>query len=748
MLTNYIRVIDQIYLAYEVNNTVFTFVNSDTVKSGCVAAIHRLIMSNPEHFNTLKIIEDSIESYFKSDSKIIKFELPTLLDDKEKWLHVTIEKNEMHKVVWSDISELKLKIIELEQVNNHLEAKVDKMSRVLSGRSTIWYSDLEAYPNGEEFISDETMNNLFGLKLNDRGHYLFDALLDTFADDEEGSILKEAFLVSVKHLISGEKKAYRDIVTKHVNPFTETFVYIKSNIFAHEHYDDGRGKFITGYSKNVTEQTAKSKADILKEQYANTLIRADKLAIKSGKVMVWFQDNTTFDMFKYFYGNDLFVSKLGLESIGNGLITRSSYHETLYTEDAEGKKLVDEYLELVRQIASGDIEGFEGVIVKHKNIKTGELIYCEHASEVEERYENGSIKIDGGFIIDVTERVKQEKAIEYIANHDLLTHLYNRNFVDTYLKSNQIPENYMLVLADLDGLKLINDAFGHLEGDKAIRTVASTLRKFYPNGVISRMGGDEFLIISKDLDDQRHEEIFKHIRTHLKGMTKNNSFEVSLSLGYSLVEQNINMFDDAFKIAENLMYRRKLMERNSRKSKTLETILDTLNARSIETHEHSQRMADLAIETLRNLGHTKLSEAEDIQLLARVHDIGKVVIPDSILKKPDRLTKEEFEIIKTHTEAGYKIIKNIIDSDKIAEGVYYHHERYDGKGYPLGLKGEEIPLYARIITVCDVFDVMVSGRIYQKPKSAQAAVDELIKYSGTQFDEKVVKAFLIALKIA
>jgi HD-GYP domain-containing protein (c-di-GMP phosphodiesterase class II) len=134
-----------------------------------------------------------------------------------------------------------------------------------------------------------------------------------------------------------------------------------------------------------------------------------------------------------------------------------------------------------------------------------------------------------------------------------------------------------------------------------------------------------------------------------------------------------------------------------------------------------------------------------MRLLARVHDIGKITIPDNILFKAGRLDPDEYEIIKKHSEAGYKIIQNITDSDFVSEAVLSHHERWDGQGYPQGLKGEDIPLFARIICVADAYDAMTSERVYQKAKTQEEAIEELKRCSGTQFDPKVVKAFLESL---
>ena len=190
------------------------------------------------------------------------------------------------------------------------------------------------------------------------------------------------------------------------------------------------------------------------------------------------------------------------------------------------------------------------------------------------------------------------------------------------------------------------------------------------------------------------------------------------------------------------MYRRKLNNRSSRKSKVLESILETLNAKTEETKEHSFRLADLAVKTINELGFIRSSEKEDMILLAKVHDIGKITIPDNVLFKKSILTKSEFEIVKKHCEAGYNIIRNITDSDRVCNGVLFHHERWDGLGYPQGLKEDNIPLFARVICVVDSYDAMTNDRIYKKKITHEEAVKEIINCSGTQFDPKIVKAFL------
>ena len=301
------------------------------------------------------------------------------------------------------------------------------------------------------------------------------------------------------------------------------------------------------------------------------------------------------------------------------------------------------------------------------------------------------------------------------------------------------------MLFDLDGLKLINDAFGHLEGDKAIKLVADFLKKVYDKAILlARIGGDEFIVINEDINSESITKDANVLEAVLEEYNINSHIEINVSKGGFVVEESNVEFDKAFTHAENLMYRRKLNSRSSRKSKALESIMETLNAKTEETKEHSDRISEYAVKIIEYMGMNRASEVEDLRLLSKVHDIGKITVPDNILNKPGKLNVDEFEIVKKHCEAGYKIIKNITDSDFVSEGVLSHHERWDGKGYPQGLSGEDIPFFARIISIVDSYDAMTSDRIYQKQKTQSEAIEELIRCSGTQFDSDLVKIFVKA----
>lgn len=173
----------------------------------------------------------------------------------------------------------------------------------------------------------------------------------------------------------------------------------------------------------------------------------------------------------------------------------------------------------------------------------------------------------------------------------------------------------------------------------------------------------------------------------------------------------------------------------------IETFTSFIDAKDPYTKGHSNRVSEYAMEIAKGL-NLSTDECKKIYYIALMHDCGKIGIPDNILTKPGKLTKEEYDIIKTHTTIGYDILKNFNSIEGIRDGVLYHHERYDEKGYPEGIKGEQIPLIARIICVADSFDAMTSNRCYRKALSKDEVINELKNNRGTQFDPKIVDVFL------
>jgi len=174
----------------------------------------------------------------------------------------------------------------------------------------------------------------------------------------------------------------------------------------------------------------------------------------------------------------------------------------------------------------------------------------------------------------------------------------------------------------------------------------------------------------------------------------------------------------------------------------LKVLVATLDARDVETEGHSERVVDLSLKIAEKMGITDRDFLRDLRLGALLHDIGKIGVPDRILRKEGKLTPQEWEIMKEHVLIGYKIVSTVDFLKGASEIVLYHHERWDGKGYPRGLKGEEIPLGARIFAVADAFDAMIKDRIYRKAMTVEEAREEIRRNSGSQFDPRVVEAFL------
>lgn len=348
---------------------------------------------------------------------------------------------------------------------------------------------------------------------------------------------------------------------------------------------------------------------------------------------------------------------------------------------------------------------------------------------------------------DVTQEKDWQDKILYLSYHDTLTGLYNRRFMEEELKRQELNGKLPLavIMADVNGLKLANDVFGHAEGDKLLKKAAEAIKKCCrKDDLVSRWGGDEFLIFLPQTSAQAAEEITKRIKSATQAYGTEH-LRLSIALGCATKETAGEKLEEVVKEAEERMYRQKLNEGKSFRNSIVNTLLATLYAKSSETEEHAGRLKDFCLKIGTMLKLTS-KEMDELSLLAVLHDIGKVGIREEILKKPGSLTELEWEEMKKHPEIGCRIAQNTPELGPIVEHILCHHERWDGQGYPQGLKGEEIPLLCRILAVADAYDAMTSDRPYRKALSREEAIEEIKRNAGTQFDPQIVEMFLESIK--
>ena len=351
-------------------------------------------------------------------------------------------------------------------------------------------------------------------------------------------------------------------------------------------------------------------------------------------------------------------------------------------------------------------------------------------------------------IRDITEKKKDENEIRFLTYHDKLTGLYNRRYFEQAVFQMDEPSNYpiTIMIGDINGLKLTNDAFGHLAGDRLLAAAAASLRRSLKDkDILARWGGDEFIMLLPNTDMEEANSIIHDIN-HYNKKTFVDSINLSIALGYAVKYNDGYDMSAVMKQADDMMYKEKLSISRSVKNRTVNIILQSLYVKNPSEREHSMGVSRLAdkLGVILGLGN---SDIMDLRVLGQIHDVGKITIEDSILNKPDKLTEDEYEIVTRHSEKGYQIIKASPELMYLAEEVLSHHERYDGTGYPRGLKREEIPKLARILAVADAIESMLSDKPYRKALSMEQIIQELRVNAGTQFDPEVVEASFKILTI-
>lgn len=359
------------------------------------------------------------------------------------------------------------------------------------------------------------------------------------------------------------------------------------------------------------------------------------------------------------------------------------------------------------------------------------------------------------------------------ARIDELTGLYNRRSLDEMIDSeisrhSRYGGAFSLAILDLDSFKTYNDSYGHLAGDSLLQEIGRSIKSAIRNADYAfRYGGDEFAVLLPQTTVDAALLVVERVRKKIAECIHSDRIPITTSIGLASWPDDGISHTDIIAAADVTLYRAKRnggnqtlcasgplaaitdiaalpdteSDANNKFSSIIHAFSEIVDARSYFTHNHSKRVTDYALAMAKVLKLDKDQTAK-IENCALLHDAGKISISSEILNKPGELTQEEWQTIKTHPQLGVDIIRNIPQLAPCVEAILHHHERYDGTGYPDGLKGDAIPLGARILAIADAFTTMTSERSYSETRTHESALEEIKKCAGTQFDPYLVEQFV------
>lgn len=667
-----------------------------------------LVLEKPagvvEHYSEIKMIDKTIEA---------EAFCPALNGKKGAWIFMKV--SPLHDQYGNVIGVIE-SIRDISEKKRAENALVEKENRLIEAQRIGKFGNWEFDIRNRTYWGSKEALEIFGIQKEE----------GCFTQDELARFLKEqvrnTFKGVIEELISGETEKDFEFELQRQNDGQHRILYAKSRM---ELDPMGQPVKLLGVVQDITEKF-EAQTDLKKsEERFRIIFEEAPLGI---------------GLFDFNTGKAKQINKKFTEIFGR---TKEEMYNIPWESISYPGDLAENN-EYRRRILEGEIQGFN--MKKRYFKKDGSIIWINLTIALLDSLEEENPS-ELCMIEDITEKVKRDEEILYLSCHDVLTGLYNRMFFEEEKKRldtvRQLPLS--VIMGDVDGLKLINDGFGYANGDNLLIKAGQILSKCCrAEDIISRVGGDEFCILLPQTTSEMAREISKRIHELCEETSMelgSGTVKVSISVGYDTKtrpEQELSM---TIVNAENSMRRRKLLERKSIRSDVMTSIKATMLEKSHETAEHADRLVMLskAIGKKINLSDNKLF---DLELAATLHDIGKMSIDRQILIKPGVLTDEEWGEIKKHPEAGYRIAQATSELMPIAEYILTHHERWDGKGYPQGLKKEEIPLLARIINVVDSYDAMTSIRPYGKPLTKAEAIREIETGSGSQFDPALVRIFI------
>ena len=353
---------------------------------------------------------------------------------------------------------------------------------------------------------------------------------------------------------------------------------------------------------------------------------------------------------------------------------------------------------------------------------------------------------------DITFSKIKEQEIEYLSYHDSLTGLYNRRLFEEEMRrisiSRKLPVS--IIMGDVNGLKLINDSFGHKAGDRLLQEAALLLREnCREEDFVARIGGDEFVIILEGADQQLTEQICNRILKSFRAYSSRKdkrTYYLSISLGSATKTSHDQTMDLLMKEADEKQYQKKHQMKKRVRQEMLAAIKGELEQNRGMSLEARQELDHLVSE-MGTMLHLTPARRNNLRMLLEICEVGRLTLPVSLRNKPVwEMSPEEYQKYVKHSETGYRIVSGAPETKKIAQDLMAHHENWDGTGYPKGLKGREIPLLARIARVVDFYQEATQGQIPTDKKVLQELINGMKSAEGTLLDPEIAAVFTRVLE--
>ncbi len=439
-------------------------------------------------------------------------------------------------------------------------------------------------------------------------------------------------------------------------------------------------------------------------------------------------------------GRCTFANASCLKTLGYGrqeeLLGRNM-HALIHHSHRDGRPIRQDECRIFQVLAMGESAFADDEVFWRADGTCFEVEYSVYP-----QYKGGELVGAVVAFMDNTERRKSRARIDFLTYNDALTGLYNRMYFERALKTLDGEEHLpvAVIFGDVNGLKLTNDIFGHAAGDELLKKAAEILKRACrESDVVARVGGDEFAVVLPRTGPEVAEKVVDRIRREF-AKERILAIKASISMGYAAKTRPEENLEVTVKDAEDAMYKVKTLDRKTVAAEMVRTILETLYSRSPQERRHSLAVGAMCADIGRAL---RLPEPETRRLreMGLLHDIGKIAVDEAVLNKNGTYAREERQNIEQHPAVGYRILNLFDETIDLAEAVLYHHENWDGSGYPVGVRGEEIPRQARILRIAETYDAL-TGAFGSSSMSDEEALEEIERHSGSMFDPEIVKVFV------